>query len=198
MVLLAAVLGIAVGVAASLLFTAFIPLCGDPCGAEGLMTLLLCTAGAVAVFVGAAVFLLRRRSASPRLFVATGAAISVLMLAPAAAYYVYALHGEYRRLEAAAPVRVTTDFFHMAIATRAVTAFSDASGQSVKPVIEIPQWQRCLIGVERCETQPRQVEMLCKTGVVNVNEADWPAFSLIPQENAAGISPLKSMRLCGG
>jgi hypothetical protein len=38
--------------------------------------------------------------------------------------------------------------------------------------------------------------MICKVGTVRVNEADWAAFALIPEENAMGVSPLKSMRLC--
>lgn len=38
--------------------------------------------------------------------------------------------------------------------------------------------------------------MHCKTGDVYVNEKDWPAFSLIPNENLPGAVPMKSMNLC--
>jgi hypothetical protein len=38
--------------------------------------------------------------------------------------------------------------------------------------------------------------MHCKVGRVYVNERDWPAFKLIPQENLMGAEPMKSMRLC--
>jgi hypothetical protein len=120
--------------------------------------------------------------------------VSALMLLPACAYYVYSLHAEYRRLEALAPVRVTTDFHHMAIATREVQA-GLIEGQA-SPVAVIPRWERCLIGVVRCDARPKQAEMICKAGAVRVNEADWAAFALIPEENAMGVSPLKSMRLC--
>jgi len=42
------------------------------------------------------------------------------------------------------------------------------------------------------------VAVLCKSGVVYVSEPDWGAFALVPEENAPGVEPLASMRLCGG
>lgn len=195
-VLLAAVLGIAIGVTTSLLLTAFSPVCGEDCSNDRLANLLVCTLGGLVAFVGVALFFSRRSPVSPKLGFIVCVALSALFLTPASAHYVYTLHAEYRRLEAIAPVQPSADFFHMAIATRVIQGFTDASAKPVKPVGKIPQWQRCLIGAQRCETSPRQIEVLCKVGVVNVNEVDWPAFALVPQENVSGVAPLSSMRLC--
>jgi hypothetical protein len=38
--------------------------------------------------------------------------------------------------------------------------------------------------------------MRCKEGIVYVNEQDWRAFSLIPQENLPGAVAMTSMNLC--
>jgi hypothetical protein len=49
-----------------------------------------------------------------------------------------------------------------------------------------------------CDQQPRQAQLLCKSGVVYVNERGWPAFTLITAENLRDAIPLESMALCAG
>ncbi len=85
----------------------------------------------------------------------------------------------------------------MAIATRDVQTYTKAEDGDIKPATIIPQWQRCAIDGAWCGKNPRQVHMLCKTGVVYVNEADWKAFSLIPRESLNVAPTMKSMDLCG-
>jgi hypothetical protein len=187
------VLGFGVGILVFLLAGAFSERCGEPCSADRFSLLLLCMAAGATVFSVAGHWVSRGPMSRRRTATACAVA-SALMLLPACTYYVYSLRAEYQRLEALAPVRVTTDFHHMAIATREVQA-GLIEGQA-SPVVVVPRWERCLIGLVRCDSSPKQAEMLCKAGTVRVNEADWAAFALIPEENAMGVSPLKSMRLC--
>ncbi len=84
----------------------------------------------------------------------------------------------------------------MAIAKRDVQSYTEAKNGKVKPLAVIPQWERCAIDGAWCDTQPKQAHMLCKANVVYVNEADWSAFALIPEENLHGAIPMKSMNLC--
>lgn len=186
-------LGFGVGILVFLLAGAFSERCGEPCSADRFSLLLLCVAAGATVFAVAGHWVSRGPLTGRRTATACAVA-SALMLLPACAYYVYSLRAEYQRLEALAPVRVTTDFHHMAIATREVQA-ALIEGQA-SPAAVIPRWERCVIGLVRCDASPKQAEMICKAGPVRVNEADWAAFSLIPEENAMGVSPLKSMRLC--
>jgi hypothetical protein len=192
----AAVIGLAVGLGTALLLSAFFPVCGEDCSNRTLVTFLWTMGGAVLSFALASWHLSRRTWPAPARVVGAWAVLGALFLLPAGAYYVHSLHGEYRRLQTIAPVEPTADFFHMAIATRDVKGFTEARQGPVRPMGTIPQWERCLIGIERCDTSPRQVEVFCKVGVMNINEADWLAFALIPSENSPGIEPLKSMHLC--
>lgn len=195
-VLLAAAIGLSVGLGASLLLSSFIPACGEDCSQRVLKTVLMGMGGGMLGFMLAALMISRRGLPAAGTSFRACAVLGLLVLAPSAAHYVYTLHGEYRRLQAIAPVQPTTDFFHMAIATREVQGFTEAGQGAVQPVGTIPPWERCLIGIERCDASPRQVEVFCKAGVMNVNEADWLAFTLIPSENSPGAPPLKSMHLC--
>lgn len=192
----AAAIGLAVGLGTALLLSAFFPVCGEDCSNRTLTTFSWAMGGAALSFVLPSVLLSRRTWPTPAQVVRAWAALGVLFLLPSGAYYVHGLHAEYRRLEALVPVRPMTDFFHMAIATRAVQGFTDAQQGALTPMGTAHPWERCLIGSARCEASPRQVEMFCKAGVMNVNETDWPAFTLIPEENASGVPPLKSMQLC--
>jgi hypothetical protein len=192
----AAVIGLAVGLGAARLLSAFFPVCGEDCSNRTLTTFSWVMGGAALSFVLASVLLSRRTWPTPAQVVRVWAALGVLCLLPSGAFYVHSLHAEYRRLEALAPVQPMTDFFHMAIATRAIQGFTDAQRGPLTPMGTARPWERCLIGSAHCEVSPRQVEMFCKAGVMNVNETDWPAFALIPAENAAGVQPLKSMQLC--
>ena len=192
----AVAVGLAVGLGAAMLLSAFFPVCGEDCSNRTLITFFWTLGGAVLSFVLVSLLLSRRTWPAPAKIVLAWGILGALFLLPAGAHYVHGLHAEYRRLEALAPVRPMTDFFHMAIATRAVQGFTDAQQGPLTPAGTVHPWERCLIGSVRCEASPRQVEMFCKAGVMNVNEADWPAFALIPEENAPGVPPLKSMQLC--
>lgn len=189
-------IGAAVGIVASMLFTAFIPVCGEDCSSAALAYWLLSTVGAIAVFGSVSVILSRRAVPSIRRSIWLFTILSALFIAPAAGHYVYTLHSKYLRLAAIAPVQPDTEFLHMAIATRNVHGVTGVDYGLIKPLREISQWERCLVGTARCEN-PKQAQMRCKGGVVYVNENDWPAFSLIQQENLPGAIPLDSMRLCG-
>jgi hypothetical protein len=191
----AALVGAIVGAVAALLTTAFSERCGEPCAAENLSAFVMWVLGGVVAFGGVA-FLRSRREWSGQSIAITALGLSVLVLAPAIAHHEWSLRTAYRNLEESAPVRPTTDFFHMAITTRAVFASTSSDGPADK--VTIARWQRCLIGRELCDAKPRSAEVLCKSGVVYVSEPDWGAFALVPEENAPGVEPLASMRLCGG
>lgn len=193
---LAAILGAIVGLLSAMLLTAFIPACGEDCVSQALATLMYCVAGGMALFVGTAAVSARRAIPPARQGVIGGLVLAVLCLLPSLGYYVLTLQSECRTAKAAAPVAPDADFPHMAIATRPVQSWSDARRGPVRPGEMIGQWEKCLIGTARCDASPRQAEMRCHAGIVYVDESNWPAFSLIPKEDAPGISPLKSMRLC--
>lgn len=193
---LAAASGLAVGLGVALLLSAFFPVCGEDCSNRTLTTFSWAMGGAALSFVLASLLLSRHTWPAPAKIVRAWAALGALLLLPAGVHYVYSLHAEYRRLEALAPVQPMTDFFHMAIATRAVHGFTNVQQGPLTPAGTAHPWERCLIGSVRCQASPRQVEVFCKAGVMNVNETDWPAFALIPEENMSGVPPLKSMQLC--
>jgi len=195
-ILLASTIGAAIGIVAAILLTTFIPNCGEDCSSDVLVTGALCIFGALGVFCATSLYITRHVIPSPRQSILQFSMLSALFLVPAIGHYVYTLHTEYLRLVAIAPPHPTTDFYHMAITTRKVQGVTNAAYEPIKPVRTIPQWERCLIGTVRCEP-PRQVEMLCKTGVIHINEREWPIFALIPEENSPGVPPLESMRLCG-
>lgn len=193
---LASILGAVVGVLSAMLLTAFIPACGEDCSSEGLAILMYCLAGGMVLFAGAAGFAARHTIPSVKQSAAGGLALAGLCLLPAAGYYVLKLKSEHEAVRPLAVVRPDGDFPHMAVTTRPVQSESDARRGPVKPRLTISQGEKCLIGVARCDTSPRQVEIRCKTGIVYVAERDWSAFSLVPSENAPKISALRSMHLC--
>ncbi len=194
--LIMSVAGVVIGVITAVLLTAFIPNCGEDCLNERVGAFVICIFSGIMIFSIFSIYSTKHSIPSIKELVYACAIMSALFLVPAVTYYIYKLHSEYIIFKALAPVQPTTDFFHMAIATSKVQAFTDARNGRAKPSVIVAQWERCLIGSTHCETSPRQVEILCKAGVVFVNEADWPSFALIPQENSPGIEPLKSMQLC--
>jgi hypothetical protein len=125
----------------------------------------------------------RKRHLTVWLVAAVSTALSALMLLPAGGLYVWKLHGRYVEAEAARPVKPSLDFLHMTITTRAVQAYTGSDFGPVKPMRTIPQWQRCLVGTAQCEKRPRQAQMLCKDGVVYVDEARIQSYS---QRKSAG------------
>ncbi|MEQ5843080.1 hypothetical protein BWP39_20885 [Paraburkholderia acidicola] len=191
-----AAVGLAAGWLASGLFLAFSPRCGYECENRAFGIFFLATVGGAFGFVLAGHLATRKRRVTAGTVLVVSTVLCLLMLLPAGGLYVWKLHGHYDEAEAARPVKPNLAFLHMTIATRAVRGYTDSDSGPVEPMRTIPQWQRCLIGTAQCKKQPRQAQMLCKDGVVYVNEADWRAFSLIPSENLPGTIALHSMNLC--
>jgi hypothetical protein len=135
------------------------------------------------------------RLTARRTLVILAALVTTAVLA-ASCRYVFELHSRYVEAEAASSIKPNLDFMYMAIATRDVQTYTKSENGHFKPASIVPQWQRCAIDAAWCDKKPRQAHMLCKTGVVYVNEADWNAFSLIPQERLDVAPAMKSMNLC--
>ncbi|WP_423371748.1 hypothetical protein [Burkholderia sp. LMG 32019] len=188
--------GIASGYAAAGLMLAFAPMCGYDCENRSAGIFISTVGTCLLGFVLVGHLATRRAHVTVKRFSLTALCLSAAVLLAAGCCYVAELHRHYREAEAARPVQTDFDFMYMAIVTREVPTYSKASRGSVAVSGTIPRWQRCAIDGAWCDTQPRQAHMRCKTGEVYVNEADWPAFSLIPEENIRGAVPMKSMKLC--
>jgi hypothetical protein len=172
------------------------PGCGLDCPSAALNIALLSGLVTVLVFPVAGYLLSRLVKFEFYRVVAVLTAMILAALLGAGVRYVFELHGRYREAEAARSVVADVDFMYMAIATRDVQTYTKAEESAVKRASVIPQWQRCVIEGAWCDGHPKQAHMRCKGGVVYVNEPDWNAFSLIPQENVQGAVAMKSMNLC--
>lgn len=172
------------------------PGCGLDCASPDLEAALLAGLATVLAFPILGFFLTRRGDFTARRMAAILATLMTVVILAAVFHYGFNLHTRYLRAEAARPVQPDLDFMYMAIATRDVQTYTELKNGQRLPAGVISQWQRCAIGGASCSKQPRQAHMLCKSGEVFVNEADWKYFSLIPKENAFGAIPLKSMKLC--
>ncbi|GAB7522250.1 hypothetical protein [Paraburkholderia sp. 2C] len=188
--------GLATGIAVAAILLAFVPRCGYDCENYSFGVAVLSIIGCTVAFqlIGY-VFTRGARLSLLRTLAISGLFASVAIVA-AGGHYVFELRELYARAEAARPVVADFDFMYMAITTRRVRTYTKAEGGAVKPASTIPQWQRCVIDGAGCDRQPRQAHMRCKGGVVYVDESDWKAFSLIPQENLKGAIGMKSMDLC--
>ncbi|WP_133664579.1 hypothetical protein [Paraburkholderia sp. BL10I2N1] len=195
-ILVFAIAGLAAGWLASGSFLAFSPRCGYDCENRVFGIFFLTTIGGFFGFALIGHLATRKRHITVKTVLAVNAALCLLMLLPAWGFYTWKLHQHYVEAEAERPVKPNLEFLHMTIATRPVQGYTGSDFGPIEPMRAIPQWQRCLIGTAQCEKRPRQAEMLCKDGVVYVNEADWHAFSLIPSENLPGTIALQSMDLC--
>lgn len=191
-----AVIGVMTATVAACIVLAFSPLCGYDCENRAAGIWVVMTAACLIgfpllghVFTRGARLTIKRGS-----IVAVGLVTTVSL--GAGCFYVVDLHRHYVDAEADRPVRADFDFMYMSIATRDVQTYTKAVNGETKPLTVIPQWQRCAIDGAQCDTNPKQVYMRCKAGVVYVNAADWPAFSLVPRENIQGAVPMKSMNLC--
>ncbi len=172
------------------------PGCGLDCASPDLEAALLAGVATVLAFPIFGFFLARKRGFTTRRIAVTLATLMIAVLLAAVFHDGFNLRTRYLQAEAARPVQPDLDFMYMAIATRDVQTYAELQNGPPQPADVISQWQRCAIGGASCEKQPRQAHMLCKSGEVFVNEADWKYFSLIPKENAFGAIPLKSMKLC--
>ncbi len=182
LILFAAAFGGFIGVHASILHTSFFPVCGEDCFYDRFINLIMWICGGAAFFAIATWITTQKMFPSPGRIIIGGICLSLLLLAPTFAIYIHDLRKDHELLSEIAPVRPNPYYFHMAIATR--------------PVGPIKQWERCLIGSINCESEPRDAEFLCKNGVLSIKEADWPAFTLIPEENFPGAPPLQTIKLC--
>lgn len=172
------------------------PGCGLDCPSPDLAAALLSGFVTVLAFpIIGYIFTRGDRLTARRALVVLVALVTAAILA-ATCRYVLELHTRYLEAEAARPICPDPDFMYMAIATRDVQTYTKSENGNFKPATVIPQWERCAIDGAWCDKQPRQAHMLCKKGVVYVNEADWEAFSLIPEENLKFAPAMKSMNLC--
>jgi hypothetical protein len=189
--------GYLTGLAITALLLAFVPRCGSyDCENHSFGVAFVSVVGCTLAFllVGCAFTRGARHPAIRAL--AISVALAAVAILAASGRYVYELHTRYQQAQAARPVVADFDFMYMAIATRDVQTYSKAKEGTAKPASVIPQWQRCGIDGAWCDGSPKQAHMRCKGGVVYVNEPDWRAFSLIPQENLLGAIEMKSMNLC--
>ena len=157
---------------------------------------LLAGLATVLIFPIVGALLTRGEKLTARRVVVASAVLMIGFILAATCRYVFQLRAHYVAAEKARPIQPDLDFMYMAIATHDVQAYAAPEAGQSSAARMIPQWQRCAIGGTSCEKRPRQVQMLCKIGVVFVRESDWKNFSLIPQENVFGAIPLKSMNLC--
>ncbi|MFP3890543.1 hypothetical protein [uncultured Ralstonia sp.] len=190
------VAGLLVGCLATRLLIVFIPVCGYDCENEVLGRFFLATGSCLIAFPLTGYLFTRGPRLTLRRVVTVMIVLALTAFCAASCVYVMELREHYVAAEAARPVRPDFDCMHMSIATRDVPAYVQAPDGIGKTPVVIPQWQRCVIGGATCDSKPRQGAMHCKVGRVYVNERDWPAFKLIPQENLMGAEPMKSMRLC--
>ncbi|WP_052321460.1 hypothetical protein [Ralstonia sp. A12] len=172
------------------------PGCGLDCASPELEAALLTGLATVLMFPILGALLTRGEKLTARRVVVVSAALMIGFILAATCHYVFQLRAHYVAAEKARPIQPDLDFMYMAIAIRDVQAYAAPEAGQSSAASMIPQWQRCAIGGASCEKRPRQVQMLCKIGVVFVRESDWKNFSLIPQENVFGAIPLKSMNLC--
>lgn len=92
------------------------------------------------------------------------------------------------------------DFSVMAIATRPVDARELSGTSKTQAKVRVQAWERCALGLTSCDTKRRTVEASCLGSgrIVLIDEADWPAFQRIPDEDLPGIENApKDMKLCG-
>jgi hypothetical protein len=135
---------------------------------------------------------LKKIGRGPAKTVGVATFLSFLTLLPAAAIYGYELHQKYWQ----SPARLGVpdiDFSAMAIATKPVAAISDDSK------VRIKTWERCALGMSHCDKKPHTVEALCLGSgrVVLIEEANWPAFRRIQDEDLPGVLGLpEDMKLC--
>ena len=188
--------GITTSIVVAMIVGAFAPPCGLDCESRDASYAINSAFGTVLAFPVLGYLLTCRKTPSTRRILVVLAVLIGSAILAATCRYVVELHARYIEAEAARPVVPDFDFMYMAITTRDVQTYTKAEGGVTKPVSVVPQWQRCVIDGAWCDKEPRQAHMLCKGGVVYVNEADWRAFSLIPQENLYGAVAMRSMNLC--
>jgi hypothetical protein len=188
--------GLASGYSVTAILLAFVPRCGYDCENQSFGVAVLAIVGCAVAFPLIGYVFTRGTRLSLLRTVAISGPLACVAIAAAGLHYVFELPELYGKAEAARPVVPDFDFMYMVIATRSVQTYTKAKDGAIKPASIIPQWQRCVVAGAWCDEQPKQARMRCKGGVVYVNESDWKAFSLIPQENLKGAIDMKSMDLC--
>jgi hypothetical protein len=191
-----AAMGTFAGTIAACVVLTFAPVCGYDCENRSFAIWLLITAACFTGFMVFGYLFTRGARLTFRGVSLAAVFLTTTVLFGATCFYVVDLRRHYADAEAARPVSANFEFMLMSIATRDVQSYTKAENGAVKPLAVISQWERCALDGAWCDTKPRQAHLLCKAGVVYVNEADWSAFTLIPKENLRGSIPMKSMNLC--
>lgn len=186
------VVGFVSGVAVGAFNTGLVPLCGDPCSIRRFGNSVYWGLSFLMAFPVVGWFALKKLGNGLARTAAIAAFLSFVTLLPAAAIYGFELHQFYWQ----SPARLGVpdfDYSYMAIATKSVAATYDNSR------VQIKAWERCALGPLNCSKQPHTVQAVCLGSgkAVQINEADWPAFRRIPEEDLQGLleSP-EDMKLC--
>jgi hypothetical protein len=182
-----AAMGTFAGTIAACVVLTFAPVCGYDCENRSFAIWLLITAACFTGFMVFGYLFTRGARLTFRGVSLAAVFLTTTVLFGATCFYVVDLRRHYADAEAARPVSANFEFMLMS---------TKVENGAVKPLAVIPQWERCALDGAWCDTKPRQAHLLCKAGVVYVNEADWSAFTLIPKENLRGSIPMKSMNLC--
>jgi hypothetical protein len=188
--------GCGTGLAITALLLAFVPRCGYDCENYSFSVAFVSVVGCTLAFLLVGYAFTRSARLTAVRALAISVALAAIAILAAGGRYVSELHTRYQEAQAARPVVADFDFMYMAIATRDVKTYTQAKDGKAMRTSVIPQWQRCAVDGASCDGRPKQAHMRCKGGVVYVNEPDWKAFSLIPQENLPGAIAMKSMNLC--
>lgn len=191
---LLAVLGLACGVIVGVLITMFVPKCGDPCGMERFGSAVLWGVGCLASFPLIGWLVLMRSGYTRTKFSLITGSLVVVTIGTAAVLYGYELHTRY--WENGGPLDVPNiDFSAIAIATKPLSVKAYGTNE----LILVKAWERCAIGISRCDEKSRTVEAICfdSRRTVLIEERLWAAFQRIPEEDLQELVGLpKDVNFC--
>ncbi|RQR57835.1 hypothetical protein DIE19_21030 [Burkholderia sp. Bp9126] len=128
-----AIAGAMSGWAASRLTLAFAPVCGYDCESQTFGTSVAATGGCLIGFVLIGHLFTRRARLTITYVLMTASSLSTATLLVARGHYVAERRARYEDAEAARPVTTNFDFMYMAIATREVQTYGNASQGDLTP-----------------------------------------------------------------
>lgn len=191
---LLSVLGLACGVIVGVLITMFVPRCGDPCGMERLGAAVLWGVGGLAAFPLVGWFVLKQSGHTWKKLLLVSSSLIAITLGAATALYGYELHTRFWKN--GGPLDVPNfDFSAVVIATKTM----NVKAYGTDDLILVKAWERCAIGITRCDEKPRTVEAVCfdSRRTVLIEERLFTAFQRIPEEDLQGLIGLpKDMNFC--
>lgn len=137
--------GAALGIALSLPFMHFIPMCGEDCAARRLELLLSCAlVGAILVFA-TCLALQVKRSRTAVWTVTLGAELIITLVAAMGAY-IHKLREENAYFYSIREIQPESDFYLTVVAKEDVQAYAFHAPENRETSILIKQWERCTSG----------------------------------------------------